>query len=81
VDKVSPEVIYETSIIKGGIRSSATLTGVTPDFFKVYNIELQRGSMFTEMLFVSSVRKSLRSFFRMNILLANTLNVEAFGLK
>ncbi len=47
VDKVSPEVIYETSIIKGGIRSSATLTGVTPDFFKVYNIELQRGTMFT----------------------------------
>ncbi len=48
VDKVSPEVIYETSIIKDGIRSSATLTGVTPDFFKVYNINLQRGTMFTE---------------------------------
>jgi putative ABC transport system permease protein len=48
VDKVSPEVIYETSIIKDGIRSSATLTGVTPDFFKVYSITLQRGTMFTE---------------------------------
>jgi putative ABC transport system permease protein len=48
VDKISPEVIYETSIIKDGIRSSATLTGVTPDFFEVYNIELQRGTMFTE---------------------------------
>ncbi len=47
VDKVSPEVIYETSIVKDGIRSSATLTGVTPDFFRVYNIGLQRGTMFT----------------------------------
>ena len=48
VDKVSPEVIYETSIIKDGIRSSATLTGVTPDFFSVYNLALQKGTMFTE---------------------------------
>lgn len=47
VDKVSPEVIYETSIIKDGIRSSATLTGVTPDFFSVYNLALQKGTMFT----------------------------------
>jgi len=48
VDKVSPEVIYETSIIKDGIRSSAILTGVSPDFFKVYNLTLQKGTMFTE---------------------------------
>lgn len=48
IDKVSPEVIYETSIIKDGIKSSATLTGVTPDFFSVYNLALQRGTMFTE---------------------------------
>jgi putative ABC transport system permease protein len=48
VDKVSPEVIYETSIIKDGLRSSATLTGVTPDFFKVYNLPVQRGTMFTD---------------------------------
>jgi putative ABC transport system permease protein len=48
VDKVSPEVIYETFIIKDGIRSPATLSGVTPDFFRVYNLNLQQGSMFTE---------------------------------
>jgi len=36
VNMVSPEVIYETFIIKDGIRSAATLTGVTPDFFKVF---------------------------------------------
>lgn len=48
VDKVSPEVIYETFIIKDGIRSSATLTGVTPDFFNIFNLNLQKGHIFTD---------------------------------
>jgi len=48
VDKVSPEVIYETFIIKDGIRSSATLSGVTPDFFDVFNLKLSEGYMFTD---------------------------------
>ena len=48
VDRVSPEVIYETSIIKDGMRSSATITGVSPDFFKVFNLQLSEGIMFTE---------------------------------
>ncbi|MEZ5197679.1 MAG: ABC transporter permease [Bacteroidales bacterium] len=48
IERVSPEVIYETFIINEGIRSSATLTGVTPDFFKVFNLTLLNGYMFTE---------------------------------
>lgn len=48
VDMVSPEVIYETFIIKDGIRSSAKLSGVTPDFFRVFNLQLNKGFMFTE---------------------------------
>ena len=48
IDKVSPEVIYETFIVKDGIRSSATLSGVTPDFFKVFNLNISKGYMFTE---------------------------------
>jgi len=48
VDKVSPEVIYETFIIKDEIRSSATLTGVIPDFFNVFNLNLQKGHIFTD---------------------------------
>lgn len=46
VQTVSPEVIYETDIVKDGIRSSAKLTGVTPDFFEVFALELQEGEMF-----------------------------------
>jgi len=48
VHRVSPEVTYETHIIKGGIRSPATLSGVTADFFEVFNLGLSKGSMFTE---------------------------------
>ena len=46
VVRVSPEVTYETYIIKDGIRKKAILNGVTPDFFKVYSLTLQEGEMF-----------------------------------
>ncbi len=48
VKLVSPEVIYETSIIKDGISSSAKLSGVTPDFFAVFNLEISQGQMFND---------------------------------
>ncbi len=46
VAKVSPEVNYETSIIKGGISQEAKLHGVTPDFFEVFGLQLESGTMF-----------------------------------
>ena len=46
VSKVSPEVIFETDIVKGGIKTTAKFTGVTPDFFQVFALELQEGDMF-----------------------------------
>ena len=49
VVRVSPEVTYETYIIKGGIRKKATLKGVTPDFFQVYNLPLEEGEMFNNL--------------------------------
>jgi putative ABC transport system permease protein len=48
VGKVSPEVIYTADIVKDGHRSSTKLTGVTPDFFQVFNITLTQGVMFNE---------------------------------
>ena len=48
VDRVSPEVIYNVDVIKDGVKSSLKLTGVTPDFFKVFNLELIEGDMFNE---------------------------------
>jgi putative ABC transport system permease protein len=44
--RVSPEVIYETDIIKDGIKTTAKCIGVVPDFFDVFSLELQEGQMF-----------------------------------
>ncbi len=46
VTRVSPEVTYETYIIKDGKRSSAKLNGVTNEFFNIYNLKLQAGCYF-----------------------------------
>jgi putative ABC transport system permease protein len=48
VAKVSPEVIYETDIVKDGIKTTAKFTGVTPDFFHVFALDLQEGQMFND---------------------------------
>lgn len=48
VNSVSPEVTYETSIIKDGARKSAKLSGVRPEFFDVYNLQLSNGIYLTD---------------------------------
>jgi putative ABC transport system permease protein len=48
VEKVSPEVIYEVDVIRGGKKSATKLTGITPDFFSVFNLDLLQGDMFNE---------------------------------
>jgi putative ABC transport system permease protein len=48
VDKVSPEVIYEMDVIRRGKRSTTKVTGITPDFFNVFNLDLSDGEMFNE---------------------------------
>lgn len=48
VQKLSPEILLETYIIKNGIRRSSKLVGVEPSYFEVANFELQRGKMFNE---------------------------------
>jgi len=48
VERVSPEVIYETFIIKDGKATSATLSGVTTDFFRIFRLEVTMGSLFSD---------------------------------
>lgn len=48
VDRVSPEVTFETTLIKSGKQSGAKLTGVTNDFFRVYSLGLQEGQYFSD---------------------------------
>jgi len=46
VQKVCPVVIYETDVINKTVRSSTKVSGVTPDFFELFNIDLEQGKMF-----------------------------------
>lgn len=49
VSRVSAEVVYDVPVIKDGVRSLAKLSGVTPDFFHIFNLSLERGTFFTEV--------------------------------
>jgi len=68
VDKISPEIMLETFIIKNGVRRSAKLVGVDPVYFEIYNFTLSEGQMFgQEHLKIGApvciIGKSIRSRF------------------
>ncbi len=46
VSRISPQVTYNTYIIKGGKRSPALLNGVTNNFFEVYSLAVDEGQLF-----------------------------------
>jgi putative ABC transport system permease protein len=48
IEKISPEIILETFIIKSGVRRSAKLVGVEPVYFEIYDFSMAEGQMFTE---------------------------------
>lgn len=48
IQKLSPEILLETYIIKNGLRKSSKLVGVEPAYFEVANFELNEGKTFSE---------------------------------
>ncbi len=46
VEMISPEIMLETSLVKGGVRRSAKLVGVEPAYFQLADFSLQEGKMF-----------------------------------
>ena len=48
IAKISPEIIIDTYVIRGGIRRSAKLVGVDPSYFTIYNFTLDDGQIFNE---------------------------------
>lgn len=51
VERVSPEVINKTQIIYSGRSVKGTFTGVTQDYFDIYNLELEKGHLFGSLHF------------------------------
>ncbi|MDN3668166.1 ABC transporter permease [Echinicola jeungdonensis] len=48
IQRISPEVILDTHIVKSGLRRSAKLVGVMPSYFDVTNFKLREGNMFSD---------------------------------
>ncbi len=68
VNKISPEIIIETHIIKSGSRRSAKLVGVEPAYFQITNFNLAEGRMFSDQHLINGdpvciIGKSVKSRF------------------
>ena len=48
VSKISPVVEIETHTILQGLRRPAKLLGVSPEYFNMFNLELEKGRIFTQ---------------------------------
>lgn len=68
VEKISPEIVLDTYIIKNGVRRSAKLVGVEPSYFQLTSFNLSKGKMFNEQQMVKGspvciIGKSIQSKF------------------
>lgn len=48
VKTISPEIILDTYVINNGRQNSVKLIGITPSFFEISNIQLEKGKNFSE---------------------------------
>lgn len=47
--RVSPEITYNVDFVQRGIKGDGRVTGVTNEYFKVFNIALSKGGMFNDI--------------------------------
>ncbi|MDP4679092.1 MAG: ABC transporter permease [Cyclobacteriaceae bacterium] len=47
ITKISPEIVLDTYLINNGIRRTAKLVGIEPNYFDLFNFQLDRGSNFS----------------------------------
>ena len=53
IQRVSPEIVLETYIIKNGVRRSAKLVGVEPNYFELTSFKLAKGKMFNDQQLIT----------------------------
>ena len=46
IEKSSPEIISDVPIIKDGLRRTAKIVGIEPDYFLIANFKLEQGNLF-----------------------------------
>ena len=48
IAKISPEIIIDTYVIRDGLRRSAKLIGIVPNYFDIYDFALSEGQIFNK---------------------------------
>lgn len=48
ITRLSPEIILNTYVIRNGVRRSAKLVGVDPQYFEIFNFDLYEGKHFND---------------------------------
>jgi len=56
VQRISPEISYNSSVVLNGMRYSAKLVGVANDYFSLYNLPLQAGAFFNDQQELNGVQ-------------------------
>jgi putative ABC transport system permease protein len=46
VERVCPEIIIDKVVMQNGKKMNSKISGITPDYFKVFNMQLAEGDMF-----------------------------------
>ena len=49
IEEITPFLSYETSAIANGKKKNCNLVGVNAEYFSIYNLDLDKGSMFSEL--------------------------------
>ena len=49
IEKITPFVTYKTAAIANGKRKNCNLVGVSASYFSIYNLTLDKGSIFSEL--------------------------------
>ncbi len=56
VQRISPEISYNSSVVLNGMKYSAKLVGVANDYFSLYNLPLQAGAFFNDQQEINGVQ-------------------------
>lgn len=48
VKRISPEIVYNSFVLKNGKREASKLLGINNDYFSIFNLKLQEGTTFKE---------------------------------
>ncbi|MDQ3192518.1 MAG: ABC transporter permease [Bacteroidota bacterium] len=53
IERSSPEIVFDTPIIKDGLRRTAKLVGIEPDYFEISNFKLEQGIIFNQQQIIN----------------------------